>query len=455
MSEIRTRQLFGTDGVRGRSNTPPMDAATALSLGQAVGRIYSRGGHRHRVVIGKDTRLSGYMIESALTAGFLGAGIDVMIVGPLPTPAIPFLVRTMRCDLGVMISASHNAYEDNGIKLFGPDGLKLSDAQETEIEHLMAGGLVALASPGRIGRSTRIEDAKGRYMEAAKSAFPKGVTLAGLRIVLDCANGAAYRVAPQVLWELGADVVLLGVTPDGTNINRECGSTSPGHLAEIVRERRADIGIALDGDADRMLLVDEEGEIIDGDQVMSLIAETWHAEGRLRGKGIVATVMSNLGLERHLSSVGLTLHRTKVGDRYVGEKMREIGCNIGGEQSGHIILGDFGPTGDGLVAALQVLAALIQTGRKASEVCHRFDPLPQRLVNVRHAPGVKPLENPAVLEIVDRAVRSIGTRGRVLVRASGTEPLIRVMAEGENEAEINNLVDALASDIDGIASSSR
>lgn len=434
-------RLFGTDGVRGKSNTAPMDAATALRLGQAVGRIFMRGGHRHRVVIGKDTRLSGYMLECALSAGFNSAGMDTMLVGPIPTPAIPMLVRTLRCDLGVMISASHNGYEDNGIKLFGFDGLKLSDAQQDDIERLVLDPAADLCVPAaKVGRATRIDDAQGRYIEAAKSSVPRSLTLDGLRVVIDCANGAAYKVAPTVLWELGAEVVEIGNRPDGTNINRDCGSTSPGRLAEMVRERRADIGIALDGDADRLLLVDELGDVVDGDQILALIAGRWLEEGRLTGGGIVATVMSNLGLERHLQAQGLALHRTKVGDRYVGERMRETGCNVGGEQSGHVILADYATTGDGLTAGLQVLNALVQLGQPASEVCHRFSPLPQVLQNVRHAPNVRPMNDVGVLALVQEAEARLADGGRVLVRASGTEPLIRVMAEGEDEDQVRELV---------------
>jgi len=434
----QTRKLFGTDGIRGTANKPPMDAATALRLGQAAGRFFNRGTHRHRVVIGKDTRLSGYMLEPALTAGFIGAGMDVMIVGPLPTPAISLLTRSLRADLGVMISASHNPFEDNGIKLFGPDGLKLSDEEEAGIEALMAGpdNGAGLAAPHRLGRASRLEDAPGRYIEAAKASFPKGRSLEGLRIALDCANGAAYKVAPTVLWELGAEVVSLGVNPDGSNINRDCGATAPGRLAELVRERRADLGIALDGDADRLVLVDERGNSVDGDQIIALIAGSWQRDGRLKGGGVVTTVMSNLGLERHLRDLGITLHRTKVGDRYVGERMRETGCNIGGEQSGHVILSDFATTGDGLVAALQVLALLVEEGKPASVACSRFPPMPQKLVNIRYA-GASPLEDPEVEKAIAAIGDSLGTRGRVLVRASGTEPLIRIMTEAEDEREMN------------------
>ena len=442
---MTTRKLFGTDGIRGTANKPPMDAGTALRLGQAAGRFFNRGTHRHRVVIGKDTRLSGYMIEPALTAGFVGAGMDVMIVGPMPTPAIALLTRSLRADLGVMISASHNPYEDNGIKLFGPDGLKLSDAEEVQIEALMdAPDLAAgLASPSRLGRASRIEDAPGRYIEAAKSTFPKGRSLEGMRIVLDCANGAAYKVAPTVLWELGAEVVPVAVAPDGLNINRECGATAPARLAELVRERRAGLGIALDGDADRLVLADELGQIVDGDQILAAIAGSWHRDRRLAGGGVVATVMSNLGLERHLEGMGLALHRAKVGDRYVAEQMRATGCNLGGEQSGHVILSDFATTGDGLVAALQVLALLVEEGKPASEVCRSFAPLPQKLVNIRYT-GASPLGDAEVERAIAAAGEKLRGRGRVLVRASGTEPLIRVMAEAEDEAEMRATAEGLA-----------
>jgi phosphoglucosamine mutase len=437
------RRLFGTDGIRGVANRAPMDALTALRLGQAAGRFFSRGAHRHRVVIGKDTRLSGYMLEPALTAGFVGAGMDVVLVGPLPTPAIALLTRSLRADLGVMISASHNPFEDNGIKLFGPDGLKLSDAQEMEIEAMMEGEPTGLAAPSRLGRASRLEDAPGRYIEAVKASFPKRLSLSGIRIVVDCANGAAYKVAPTVLWELGAEVVSVGVSPDGFNINKECGSTAPGKLAALVQERRADLGIALDGDADRLVLVDEQGQIIDGDQILATIAESWAAQGRLAGGGIVATVMSNLGLERFLGGLGLTLLRTKVGDRYVSERMRETGCNLGGEQSGHMIMSEFGTTGDGLVAALQVLAELVERRQPASEACRRFTPLPQRLVNVRYN-GASPLNDPEVTEAIAEAEARLGRRGRVLIRPSGTEPLIRVMAEAEEEALVEDTVESLA-----------
>ena len=438
------KRLFGTDGIRGTANRAPMDAATALRLGQAAGHFFNRGSHRHRVVIGKDTRLSGYMLEPALAAGFVSAGMDVVLVGPLPTPAIALLTRSLRADLGVMISASHNPYEDNGIKLFGPDGLKLSDAQEDAIEALMAGDLAkVLVPPARLGRASRLEDAPGRYIEAAKQSFPRGLTLDGLRIVVDCAHGAAYKVAPTVLWELGAEVVSVGVAPDGFNINRNVGSTSPAALAALVGERRADLGIALDGDADRVVLVDELGQVLDGDQIIALVAESWKRAGRLAKPEVVATVMSNMGLERFLRGAGIALHRTPVGDRHVGERMREIGANLGGEQSGHMIMSDFGTTGDGLVAALQVLAVLVDQKAPASEVCRRFTPLPQRLVNLRYA-GASPLGRDEVKAAIAEEEARLGEGGRVLIRASGTEPVIRVMAEAEDEATVSAVTERLA-----------
>ncbi len=421
-----------------------MDAATALRLGQAAGRYFNRGSHRHRVVIGKDTRLSGYMLEPALTAGFVSAGMDVVLAGPLPTPAVAMLTRSLRADLGVMISASHNPHDDNGIKLFGPDGLKLSDSQEAEIEDLLAlAEPDGLATPTKLGRAQRMEDAPGRYIEAAKRSFPRHLTLEGLRVVVDCAHGAGYAVAPKVLYELGADVVSLGVAPDGFNINKGCGSTAPGELAGLVRERRADLGIALDGDADRLVLVNSEGETVDGDQILALIAESWAKDGRLAGGGVVATVMSNMGLERFLKARGIALHRTAVGDRYVGERMREIGCNLGGEQSGHVIMSDFGTTGDGLVAALQVLAVLVDERRPSAEALRRFAPLPQRLVNVRFQ-GESPLRHETVRAAIAEEERMLGEAGRVLIRASGTEPVIRVMAEAEEEGVVEEVVARLA-----------
>ena len=442
-----SRRLFGTDGIRGKANVDPMTAETALQVGQAAGLIFVRGSHRHQVVIGKDTRLSGYMIEPALVAGFIGAGMDVILVGPLPTPAIAMLTRSLRADLGVMISASHNQFEDNGIKLFGPDGFKLSDQTEAEIEMLMAADRSAqLASPSKLGRAVRLNDAGGRYIEAAKGTFPRGVTLSGLRIVVDCANGAAYSVAPTVLWELGATIIPVGVEPDGFNINSGCGSTVPSFLCGKVLEHGADLGLALDGDADRLLLSDERGKIIDGDQILGLIAQYWGRAGRLTGDGVVATVMSNLGLERFLASEGVALHRTQVGDRYVAERMRASGINVGGEQSGHMILSDYATTGDGLVAALQVLAVLVQQGRPASEACKLFDPLPQMLRNVRFT-GRSPLKDPQVIAAVADAEAELGKTGRLLLRLSGTEPVLRVMAEGEDEAMVSRIVAQLCDTI--------
>jgi phosphoglucosamine mutase len=403
------------------------------------------------VVIGKDTRLSGYMIEPALTAGFIGAGMDVTLLGPLPTPAVAMLTRSLRADLGVMISASHNAYEDNGIKLFGPDGTKLSDAMELEIEALMDSGFAdRLAESHLLGRAARLEDAAGRYIEAAKASFPRGSRLDGLRIVVDCANGAGYKVAPTVLWELGATVIPVGVAPDGFNINKGCGSTVPEFLCTKVVEHGAHLGIALDGDADRVIIADETGEVVDGDQILALIGQSWHQAGTLRGNGIVATVMSNLGLERHLSGLGLRLHRTQVGDRYVAEHMRASGLNVGGEQSGHLILSDFATTGDGLLAALQVLAVLVQQDRPASEVLQVFQPLPQRLKNVRFS-GVSPLREDRVQAAIRGAELRLNGTGRVLIRESGTEPLVRVMAEGEDSAIVAEVVDSLCEMIAEVA----
>lgn len=446
--QAHTRRLFGTDGIRGRANVAPMTAEIALRLGQAAGLLFTRGKHRHQVIIGKDTRLSGYMLEPALTAGFIGAGMDVTLAGPLPTPAIAMLTRSLRADLGVVISASHNPFEDNGIKLFGPDGAKLSDETEAEIEALMDQDISArLAGASALGRAVRLVDAGGRYIESAKSSLPRGLRLDGLRVVLDCANGAAYKVAPVALWELGAEVIPLGVNPDGFNINKDCGSTVPAFLSAAVIEHRADIGIALDGDADRVILVDERGAVIDGDQVLALIARAFQAGKRLSGPAVVATVMSNLGLERYLAQLGLGLHRTPVGDRYVAEFMRAHGFNLGGEQSGHVILSDFATTGDGLIAALQVLAVLVRDGRAASSVCRLFEPLPQRLRNVRYR-GISPLRAAPVLAAQAAAEARLAGTGRLLIRASGTEPLIRVMAEGEDEGVIVALVDDLCAVIE-------
>lgn len=435
------RKYFGTDGIRGLTNSGPMTPEMAMKVGQAAGAHFLRGGHKHRVVVGKDTRLSGYMMESALVSGFTSVGMDVVMVGPMPTPAVAMLTRSMRADLGVMISASHNPYHDNGIKLFGPDGYKLSDEAEKSIETLLEAEPM-LAQPDHIGRARKIEDARGRYIHFAKASFPDHLRLDGLKIVIDCANGAAYNVAPTALWELGADVIAIGVEPNGFNINDCCGSTHPEALQERVVAAGADIGIALDGDADRLIVVDEHGRIIDGDQLMALITTRWAKSGRLRGGGLVATVMSNLGLERYLGSHGLTLERTKVGDRYVLEAMRAKGFNIGGEQSGHIIMSDYATTGDGLVAALQVLACLVESGKPASETLNLFQPMPQILKNVRFSGGA-PLEK----DMVQRAIRDGEARlngsGRLVIRKSGTEPLIRVMAEGEDPALVEEVVDSI------------
>ncbi len=419
--------------MRGRANTHPMTAEMALRLGAAAGRHFRRDAERrHRVVIGKDTRLSGYMLETALTAGLTSTGMDVLLLGPVPTPAVGFLARTMRADLGIMISASHNPSEDNGIKLFGPDGFKLSDADEAAIEAIVAGE-IAPARPENIGRAKRIEDGRGRYVEYAKTTFPRGGRLDGLRVVIDCANGAAYRAAPEVLWELGAEVIAMGVEPDGFNINAGCGSTDSRAAAALVRERRADLGICLDGDADRLILLDEKGREADGDQLMALLAARWAEEGRLKDGTLVATVMSNLGLERFLQGRGLRLERTPVGDRHVVERMRTGGWNLGGEQSGHIVMTDYATTGDGLIAALQFLAEMVRTGRPASALCHSFEPVPQRLENVRYALGAEPLAAAPVKAAIAAAEVRLNGRGRLLIRKSGTEPLIRVMAECEDE----------------------
>ena len=436
-----SRKYFGTDGIRGRTNASAMTAEMAMKVGMAAGAHFVRGDHRHRVVIGKDTRLSGYMLENALVAGFTSVGMDVVQVGPMPTPAVAMLTRSMRADLGVMISASHNPYEDNGIKLFGPDGYKLSDADELSIEALID-SLPNLAQPNRIGRARRVEDARGRYIHFAKACFPEDLRLDGLKIVIDCAHGAAYNVAPAALWELGANIIPLGVTPDGTNINAACGSTAPQVLQETVVASGADIGIALDGDADRLIVVDEQGRIVDGDQIMALIGASWAQRGALKGGGVVATVMSNLGLERFLQGQGLTLERTKVGDRYVLERMRTGGFNVGGEQSGHMILSDYGTTGDGLVAALQLLAELVRQDRPASEVLHLFEPVPQLLKNVRFAGGA-PLEDDSVKAVIARAEAELMGKGRLVIRPSGTEPVIRVMAEGDDAAQVETLVEAI------------
>jgi phosphoglucosamine mutase len=434
------RRYFGTDGIRGKANgviTPEL----AMKVGQAAGLAFSRGDHRHRVVIGKDTRLSGYMIETAMVAGFSSVGLDVLLLGPMPTPAIAMLTRSMRADLGVMISASHNAFEDNGIKLFGPDGYKLNDEVESEIEGLIDSDLGSkLARSRLLGRAKRVEGVNARYIEFAKRTMPRNMNLEGLRVVVDCANGAAYKVAPEALWELGAEVFPIGIEPDGFNINKDVGSTSPGALIQKVRELRADVGIALDGDADRVLIVDERGTAVDGDQLMAVIARSWQEDGRLSAPGVVATIMSNLGLERYLGGLGLTLARTAVGDRYVLEYMREHGYNLGGEQSGHIILSDYSTTGDGLIAALQLLAVVKRMGRPVSEVCHCFEPLPQILKNVRYKKG-QPLAEDNVVTAIEAARKRLGNNGRLVIRPSGTEPVIRVMGEGDDRELVERVVD--------------
>ena len=438
------RKLFGTDGIRGLANKFPMTPEIALKVGMAAGRIFTRGNHRHRVVIGKDTRLSGYMIENALVSGFTAVGMDVFQFGPLPTPAVAMLTRSLRADLGVMISASHNAYTDNGIKLFGPDGQKLSDEREAEIEALMENGLEdGLAAPANIGRARRIEDAQARYIEFVKRTFPKHLRLEGLRIVVDCAHGAAYKVAPAVLWELGADIVSIGVEPNGLNINQDVGSTAPAAMIEKVKEVRADFGIALDGDADRVVMCDEKGSIIDGDQILALIARSWSGSGELKGGGLVGTVMSNIGLERYLAGLNLKLIRSPVGDRYVIEKMREGGFNVGGEQSGHIIFSDFITTGDGLIAALQVMAVLAEERRPASEAAHIFEPAPQVLENVRLRRG-EPLADANVTSRIKDCETRLNGHGRLLVRKSGTEPVIRIMGEGDDEKLVRQVVREIA-----------
>ncbi len=444
------RKYFGTDGIRGRANrviTPEL----ALKVGQAAGLVFKRGEHRHRVLIGKDTRLSGYMIETALVAGFTSVGMDVLLTGPMPTPAVGMLTRSMRADLGVMISASHNPYDDNGIKLFGPDGYKLNDDIERKIEAQMDSDLSKkLAQSADLGRAKRIEGVHDRYIEFAKRTLPRTMDLEGLRVVADCANGAAYRVVPEALWELGAEVMSIGVEPDGFNINRDCGSTSPEELSRKVRELRADIGIALDGDADRVIIADEQGHIVDGDQLLALIAESFQSDGRLTQPGIVATIMSNLGLERYLAGLKLKLARTPVGDRYVLDHMREHGYNVGGEQSGHIIMTDYTTTGDGFVAALQVLAVVKKLDRRVSEVCHRFDPLPQILKNVRYKSG-KPLENAKVRTAIKDGERRLNGHGRLVIRPSGTEPVIRVMAEGEDKVLVEDVVDGIVAALNRVA----
>jgi phosphoglucosamine mutase len=444
------RKYFGTDGIRGRANgviTPEL----ALKAGQATGLIFRRGEHRHRVVIGKDTRLSGYMIEYAMVAGFTSVGMDVLLLGPMPTPAVAMLTRSMRADLGVMISASHNPFDDNGIKLFGPDGFKLSDEVEQSIERLIDSDITKRLAKGRdLGRAKRIDGVHDRYIEIAKRTLPRNMSLEGLRVVIDCANGAGYRVAPDALWELGADVISIGVEPDGFNINRECGSTAPDALCRKVREMRADIGIALDGDGDRVVIADEQGHLVDGDQLLAVIAESWRDDGLLARPGVVATVMSNLALERHLQSLKLSLMRTPVGDRYVLECMREHGYNVGGEPSGHIILSDYTTTGDGFIAALQVLAVVKKQGKPVSQVCHRFAALPQVLKNVRYRSG-KPLENSKVRSAIQDGETRLNGHGRLVVRPSGTEPVIRVMAEGDDKALVEEIVDGIVDALTAIA----
>ncbi|MGH6617373.1 phosphoglucosamine mutase [Sphingomonas sp.] len=435
------RKYFGTDGIRGATNAHPMTAAMAMKVGMAAGAHFQRGDHRHRVVIGKDTRLSGYMLESAMVAGFTSVGMDVVLLGPMPTPAVAMLTHSMRADLGVMISASHNPYADNGIKLFGPDGYKLSDEDELAIEALIDGDIPLVAGPD-IGRARRVDDAKGRYIHFAKSTFPESLRLDGMRIVVDCANGAGYQVAPSALWELGADVIAIGVSPNGKNINDGVGSTAPDLLCETVVASGAQLGIALDGDADRLIVVDELGHVVDGDQLMATIASGYARAGRLKNGGLVATVMSNLGLERHLSAQGIGLIRTGVGDRQVLEAMRAQGYNVGGEQSGHIILSDYATTGDGLVAALQVLAELVWAAAPASEFLHRFDPVPQLLKNVRFKGG-KPLQDASVKAVIAEAEAELAGQGRLVIRPSGTEPVIRVMAEGDDSDQVTRLVDRI------------
>lgn len=436
-----TRKYFGTDGIRGTANAEGMTTDVALRVGMAAGLQFTRGDHRHRVVIGKDTRLSGYMLEPALTAGFISVGMDVILAGPLPTPAVAMLTRSLRADLGVVISASHNPYPDNGIKLFGPDGFKLSDDVERKIEaHMDNGALDKLAKPDMLGRARRLEDASGRYIEYVKKTFLDDRTLDGIKIVVDCANGAAYTVAPNVLWELGAEVVPIGIDPDGFNINQDCGSTAPAAMQEAVVTHNAQLGIALDGDADRVVMCDEKGALIDGDQLMALVAEDWRDRGILQGGGVVSTVMSNLALERHLEGLGLTMERTQVGDRYVVEKMIAGGFNVGGEQSGHLIFRDFCTTGDGLIAALQALTVFVGQDRTVSEVGRPFEPLPQELRNIRHSGG-QPLDDPHVKDAVASAEARLGSEGRVLVRNSGTEPVVRVMAEGTDHALVASVLD--------------
>jgi phosphoglucosamine mutase len=448
------RKFFGTDGIRGRANAGVMTAATAMAVGQAAGTHFLRGAHRHRVVIGKDTRLSGYMMETALVAGFTSVGMDVIMTGPLPTPAIALLTREMRADLGVMISASHNPYEDNGIKLFGPNGFKLSDADEEAIEHLMEQGNFSLAEGKHVGRARRIDDAPGRYIHAVKGSVAEDIRFDDLKVVLDCANGAAYQVTPTAIWELGAELVSIGVNPNGTNINDNVGSTSLDTIKARVVAEGADIGIALDGDADRLIVVDEKGQTVDGDQLMALIAGQLAEAGQLRGGGVVATVMSNLGLERYLQARGLELVRAKVGDRYVLEAMQAGGYNVGGEQSGHMILLDHATTGDGTIAALQVLQALVRSGKPASELLHQFDPVPQMLKNVVYS-GANPLEDESVKNVIADAEETLAGSGRLVIRKSGTEPKIRVMAEGDDADQVEGVVNRICRAVEHAAGAPR
>lgn len=441
------RKLFGTDGVRGQANSYPMTADMALKLGAAAGRYFRRDMERgHRVVIGKDTRLSGYMLENALTAGFTSTGMDVLLLGPVPTPAVGLLTPSMRADVGVMISASHNPASDNGIKFFGPDGFKLSDEAEAEIEALVFGDIQP-AQAGNIGRARRIDDGRFRYVERVKGTFPQGLSLEGLKVVIDCANGAAYRAAPEVLWELGAEVVAIGVSPDGFNINENVGSTKPQAAIAKIKETGADVALCLDGDADRIVIIDEAGQVADGDQIMALLAARWADENRLKGGALVSTVMSNLGLERFLGGRGIGLHRTAVGDRYVVEAMRTGGYNLGGEQSGHIVMSDHATTGDGLMAGLQFLAEMVRQNKPASALARSFDPVPQMLENLRFSPDKAPLEAASVKAAIAEAEARLGQAGRILIRKSGTEPLIRVMAEAEDEGLMAAVVGDIAAAI--------
>ncbi len=441
------RRLFGTDGIRGKANSFPMRPDIILQVAMAIAYKFTRGNHRHTVVLGKDTRASSYMVETALSSGFVAMGMEVLKLGPVPTPTVSILTRSLRADLGVMISASHNPYYDNGIKFFGPDGSKLSDADEVEIEAILARGDVPLADASHLGKIKSIQDASGRYIEFAKSTFPRGMRLGGLRIVVDCAHGAAYKVAPAILWELGADIIPIGISPNGTNINDQCGATSPGLLRETVISEKAHLGIALDGDADRLIMVDEKGQVINGDQLMALIATSWVNGNKLRGNGVVATQMSNLGLERYLNSKGLDLIRTPVGDRYVIEAMQRLGCNVGGEQSGHMILMDYAATGDGMMAALQILRILVESGQSLSDLAHPFELVPQLMKNVRVSNKTILAEN-SIQKVIQAAEQRLkAASGRLLIRPSGTEPLIRVMAEADDQDLLKEIVDSLADQI--------